>query len=95
MGAIVFIFLCIAAAWVALGNTVMTRTATQNEALKTAVGEMVQFSYTFFFERFTALAITVLCILTLFVVMQFTGRVDWDNLFRRSPTAEADTAPRV
>jgi inner membrane protein involved in colicin E2 resistance len=44
---------------------------------------LVLFSYTFFFETFTGLAITVLCILTLFVVMQFTGRVDWDNLFRR------------
>ncbi len=50
---------------------------------------LVLFSYTFFFERFTGLAITVLCILTLFVIMQFTGRVDWDNLFRRGPTAEA------
>jgi hypothetical protein len=120
MAAIVFIFLCIAAAWATLGNTVMTRTATQDENLKTAVGELwgkqlrlsylrlavgnrfalieagilqfvylVLFSYTFFFERFTGLAITVLCILTLFVVMQFTGRVDWDNLFRRGPTAEA------
>jgi hypothetical protein len=54
---------------------------------------LVLFSYTFFFERFTGLAITVLCILTLFVVMQFTGRVDWDTLFRRGPTAEAGTVP--
>ncbi|HEV2668907.1 MAG TPA: inner membrane CreD family protein, partial [Blastocatellia bacterium] len=52
---------------------------------------LVLFSYTFFFERFTGLAITVLCILTLFVVMQFTGRVDWDTLFRRGPTAEGGT----
>jgi hypothetical protein len=44
---------------------------------------LVLFSYTFFFERFTGLAITVLCILTLFVIMQFTGRVDWDTLFRK------------
>jgi hypothetical protein len=55
---------------------------------------LVLFSYTFFFERFTGLAITVLCILTLFVVMQFTGRVDWDNLFRRGPTAKAGAAPQ-
>src|SRR5262245_7464134 len=53
---------------------------------------LVLFSYTFFFERFTGLAITILCILTLFVVMQFTGRVDWDNLFRRPPTAEDGAA---
>ena len=57
---------------------------------------LVLFSYTFFFERFTGLAITVLCILTLFVVMQFTGRVDWDNLFRRGPRAEVGpSAPRA
>jgi Inner membrane protein CreD len=56
---------------------------------------LVLFSYTFFFERFTGLAITILCILTLFVVMQFTGRVDWDTLFRRGPTAEAGAIPRA
>jgi inner membrane protein involved in colicin E2 resistance len=56
---------------------------------------LVLFSYTFFFERFTGLAITVLCILTLFVVMQFTGRVDWDTLFRRGPTVEAGRVPRA
>jgi inner membrane protein involved in colicin E2 resistance len=57
---------------------------------------LVLFSYTFFFERFTGLAITVLCILTLFVVMQFTGKVDWDNLFRRGAMAEAGpSAPRA
>jgi inner membrane protein involved in colicin E2 resistance len=44
---------------------------------------LVLFSYTFFFERFTGLAITILCILTLFVIMQFTGRVDWEKLFHQ------------
>ncbi len=44
---------------------------------------LVLFSYTYFFESFTGLAITILCIITLFVVMQFTGRVDWDTLFRK------------
>ena len=39
MAAIVFIFLCIAAAWAALGATVMTRTGTQDQSLKTAVGQ--------------------------------------------------------
>jgi inner membrane protein involved in colicin E2 resistance len=52
---------------------------------------LVLFSYTFFFERFTGLAITVLCILTLFVVMQFTGRVDWDTLFRRGAPDSMDS----
>ena len=44
---------------------------------------LVLFSYTFFFEGFTGLAITVLCILTLFVAMQLTGRMHWDELFRK------------
>ncbi len=50
---------------------------------------LVLFSYTFFFERYTGLAITILSILTLFIVMQFTGRVDWDTLFRRNGSPES------
>ena len=45
---------------------------------------LVFFSYTFFFKGYTGLAITILCICTLFVVMQFTGRVDWDKVFAKS-----------
>lgn len=44
---------------------------------------LVLFSYTFFFKGFTGLAITILCIVTLFVVMQFTGRVDWGTVFQK------------
>jgi inner membrane protein involved in colicin E2 resistance len=44
---------------------------------------LVLFSYTFFFKGFTGLAITILCILTLFVVMQFTGKVDWEAVFQK------------
>ena len=43
----------------------------------------VLFSCTFFFPGYTGLAITALSIVTLFAAMQFTGRVDWENLFRR------------
>ncbi len=39
------------------------------------------FSYAFFFSGFTGLAITVGAILTLFVLMQLTGRLDWDGVF--------------
>lgn len=38
---------------------------------------LVLFAYSFFLEGYTGLAITLACILTLFVVMQLTGRVDW------------------
>jgi len=38
---------------------------------------LVLFSFTFFWQGFTGLAITVGAIFTLFVMMQITGRVDW------------------
>ncbi|MBI5779804.1 MAG: inner membrane CreD family protein [Planctomycetes bacterium] len=44
---------------------------------------LVLFSYTFFFEGYTGLAITIFCVITLFLVMQFTGKVDWDEIFAR------------
>ena len=42
---------------------------------------LVLFSYAFFFEGFTGLAITVGAILTLFVVMLMTGRIQWSERF--------------
>src|SRR5258708_12778955 len=44
---------------------------------------LVLFSYAFFFEGFTGLAITIGAILTLFVVMQMTGRIQWTEKFTR------------
>ncbi len=44
---------------------------------------LVLFSYTFFVEGFTGLSITILCIITLFVVMQFTGKVDWEAISKK------------
>ena len=42
---------------------------------------LVLFSYAFFFEGFTGLAITVGAVITLFVLMQMTARVSWDDVF--------------
>lgn len=42
---------------------------------------LVMFSYAFFFKGFTGLAITIGSILTLFVVMQITGRMRWADKF--------------
>jgi hypothetical protein len=39
------------------------------------------FSYAFFLKGFTGLAITIGSVLTLFVVMQVTGRVRWAEKF--------------
>jgi inner membrane protein involved in colicin E2 resistance len=47
---------------------------------------LVMFSYAFFFKGFTGLAITIGSILTLFVVMQITGRVRWTEKFAAKPT---------
>src|SRR4030095_13073139 len=46
---------------------------------------LVLFSYAFFFQGFTGLAITIGSIITLFVVMQVTGRVNWGEKFRQIP----------
>ena len=42
---------------------------------------LVLFSYAFFFEGFTGLAITSAPIVTLFGLMQMTARVSWDDVF--------------
>jgi len=46
---------------------------------------LVMFSYAFFLEGFTGLAITIGSILTLFVVMQATGRIRWADKFALKP----------
>src|SRR3954447_4626411 len=47
------------------------------EAALTQFIYLVLFSYAFFFKGFTGLAVTVGAIITLFVVMQLTARIDW------------------
>jgi inner membrane protein involved in colicin E2 resistance len=42
---------------------------------------LMLFSYAFFFKGFTGLAITIGAIITLFVVMQATGRINWSEKF--------------
>jgi len=51
---------------------------------------LVLFSYAFFFKGFTGLAITIGAIITLFVVMQATGRIKWSEKF-----ASYGTAPQL
>ncbi len=48
---------------------------------------LVLFSYTFFLEGYTGLSITIGSILTLFVVMQMTGRVRWSEKFAAKPAS--------
>jgi Inner membrane protein CreD len=49
---------------------------------------LVLFSYAFFFEGYTGLTVTVGAIVTLFVLMQLTARVDWAVLFARRTVGE-------
>jgi len=44
---------------------------------------LVLFSYAFFFEGYTGLTVTVGAIVTLFVLMQLTGRVNWGKVLSR------------
>ncbi|MDD5089818.1 MAG: inner membrane CreD family protein [Candidatus Wallbacteria bacterium] len=44
---------------------------------------LVLFSYAFFLEGYTGLSITVVCIVTLFVIMQLTGKIDWEAQFKK------------
>ncbi|HEX8850433.1 MAG TPA: inner membrane CreD family protein [Gemmatimonadaceae bacterium] len=57
---------------------------------------LVLFSYAFFFEGYAGLTVTIGSIISLFVVMQMTGRVRWAELFAASsgrPGARAGTIP--
>ena len=62
---------------------------------------LVLFSFTFFWEGFTGLSITVGAIVTLFVMMQFTGRVKWGEMSGKkqpappqSPQGQQEFDPR-
>jgi hypothetical protein len=46
---------------------------------------LVGFSYAFFFEGFTGLAVTIGAIITLFVVMQMTAKINWAEKFQPRP----------
>jgi len=52
---------------------------------------LVMFSYAFFLKGFTGLAITIGSVLTLFVVMQLTGRIRWADRFGVKPEPEPAT----
>ncbi|HYD41837.1 MAG TPA: inner membrane CreD family protein [Anaeromyxobacter sp.] len=64
---------------------------------------LVLFSFTFFWKGFTGLAIAAGAILTLFVIMQLTGKLDWEEVLRRPgerpppapPPIPRDSSPAV
>jgi inner membrane protein involved in colicin E2 resistance len=54
---------------------------------------LVMFSYAFFLKGFTGLAITIGSVLTLFVVMQITGRIRWADKFNFKPAETPVNTP--
>ncbi len=54
---------------------------------------LVLFSFTFFWAGFTGLAITIGAVLTLFVMMQLTGRLDWAEVLSRPPPPPREPLP--
>jgi hypothetical protein len=67
---------------------VVIRFATREAALAQFI-YLVVFSYAFFLKGFTGLAITIGSVLTLFVVMQVTGRIRWAEKFTVKPPQPA------
>jgi len=72
----VSIFLVVSYLRLAIGLTFAVR-----EAALAQLVYLILFSYAFFFKGLTGLAITIGAIITLFVVMQMTGRVRWSEKF--------------
>lgn len=73
----VSIFLCVSYLRIVVG----TRFAFLEFALAQLV-YLVGFSYAFFFAGFTGLTVTIGAIVTLFLVMQFTAKIDWAEKFK-------------
>jgi len=51
---------------------------------------LVFFSYAFFLDGFTGLTVTIGAIITLFVLMQITGKVDWHEKFKNNAPKKVD-----
>jgi len=88
-------FLIASAVSVLLVVTYLHRAAglrsTVREAALAQLVYLVLFSYAFFFEGYTGLTVTIGAVLTLFVLMQMTARVDWGEVFARpSATVNAE-----
>ncbi len=56
-------------------------------------GYMVLFSYSFFFEGLTGITITVGAILTLALLMAFTAKTNWAEVFKKSPKTSPTQPP--
>jgi len=48
---------------------------------------LIGFSYAFFYTGWTGLTVVIIAIVTLFALMQATGRLDWNEVFKRPAPA--------
>jgi hypothetical protein len=55
---------------------------------------LIVFSYAFFWKGYTGLAITIISVITLFVVMQVTGRIRWSEKFAGKPAIPGSSTSR-
>ena len=44
---------------------------------------LIVFSFSFFFDGTTGIIVTICAVITLFILMQATGKINWDDEFRR------------
>lgn len=54
---------------------------------------LVGFSYTFFLKGYSALCVTIASIVTLYIVMQLTGRIRWAELFESKRRTRSAAPP--
>jgi inner membrane protein involved in colicin E2 resistance len=45
---------------------------------------LIVFSFSFFFDGMTGIIVTICSVVTLFILMQITGHIDWDEVFHKS-----------
>ena len=86
VSAVVSVFLVVSYLRLVIGMQFASR-----EAALAQFVYLVMFSYAFFLKSFTGLAITIGSVITLFVVMQVTGRIRWAERFAGKVETEAAT----
>ncbi|HEY3496262.1 MAG TPA: inner membrane CreD family protein [Polyangiaceae bacterium] len=72
---------------------VVSTTFAFREAALAQLVYLIGFSLAHFWDGFTGLTITVLAIITLFVMMQLTGRVRWHEVLSFAPARKSDPPP--
>jgi inner membrane protein involved in colicin E2 resistance len=89
IASVVSVALCVAYLRLVVGRDPVVAEAAVGQVLF-----LVLFTYSFFFEGFTGLAVTIGSVVTLAYFMAKTGRVDWGEAFARKRTAtEAPSLP--